>query len=193
MNESKMQSIFESSPIPNEDSRTITTRLGSILAVAEKKYGERDKSYTLLGVEITKSDRPQIWYPGNCKNVVIQITEDCLNDMNRAVFQVAHETIHCLCPTGGRNANVLEEGIAVLFSIEYCRENGYGDSWTPEIREYTNAYELVKQILKIDDEIITKLRSIQPTISSIDKHLILKTNNKVPEELADKLTKKFLQ
>jgi len=93
--------------IPEGHSWTITSKFGHILRTAEEKYGERDKSYTILGVEFTTYIKPQIWYPGNCKHVSIQITINCLNDINRAIFQVAHETIHFLCPTGGQNANVL--------------------------------------------------------------------------------------
>jgi hypothetical protein len=77
-----------------------------------------------------------------------------------------------------------------LFSIEYTLVNGNG-VWTSDDQKYTDASELVKQLLIFDTEIIKKLRLVQPTISYIDKDLILKTNPKVPAELADKLTMKF--
>lgn len=186
-----MSSIFISNPIQNGHSWTITCKLGHILRTAEARYGERDKSYTLLGVEFTSLNNPQTWYPGNCKNIAIQITMNCIDDINRAVFQVAHEVIHCLCPTGGQNANILEEGLANLFSIDYCKENGHGDNWTSNKQEYTDATELVRQLLKIDNDIIKKLRSAQPTISLIDKELILKTNSNIPNNLANNLTRKF--
>jgi hypothetical protein len=186
-----MNSIFKSQPTSDGHSWTIMTKFGHILRTAEERYGERDKSYTLLGVEITNNGNPQIWYPGNCRNVCIQITEDCLSDLNRAVFQVAHETIHCLCPTGGQNANVLEEGLANLFSIEYCAENGHGKNWTSNKQEYTNASNLVTELLEFDNDIIKKLRAIQPILSLIDKKVILEINPNIPEELADALTEKF--
>lgn len=116
---------------------------------------------------------------------------NCINDINRAVFQVAHEVIHCLAPIGNMRANVLEEGIANFFSIEYALLHGHGN-WTSNEQKYTDASELVKQLLLLDPEIIKKLRLVQPTISLIDKELILNTNSKIPEILADKLTKKFL-
>jgi hypothetical protein len=186
-----MSSIFKSLQIPNGHSWTITTKFGHILRTAEERYGERDKSYTLLGIEFTNQGNPQIWYPGNCKNVSIQITENCLNDINRAVFQVAHETIHCLCPTGKQNANVLEEGLANLFSIEYCAENGHGNNWSSNKEEYTNASDLVNELLEFDKDIIKKLRVVQPTISLIDKALILEICPTIPEQLAETLTIKF--
>ena len=165
-----MSSIFISHQIPNGFSWTITSKLGHILRTAEEKYGPRDYTYTILGVEFNQDGHPRIWYPEDCKNVVIQISMDCINNLNRAVFQVAHEAIHCLCPTGRNTANVLEEGLADLFSIEYTLANGNG-VWTASDQKYTDASELVKQLLSIDTEIIKKLRLIQPTISLIDKEL----------------------
>lgn len=185
-----MSSIFISHPIPNGYSWTITSKLGHILRIAEEKYGPRDYSYTILGVEFNQDGHPRIWYPGNCKNVIIQITLNCLNDLNRAVFQVAHEAIHCLCPTGKKSANNLEEGLATLFSIEYTKTNGNG-IWSPNDENYSAASELVKQLLSFDSKIIKKLRLVEPTISSIDKNLILETNPNVPEKLAESLTLKF--
>jgi hypothetical protein len=185
-----MSSIFISHPTPTGHSWTITSKLGHILRTAEEQYGPRDYSYTILGVEFNQDGHPRIWYPGDCKHIIIQISMNCIDDINRAVFQVAHEALHCLCPTGKNNANVLEEGLANLFSIEYTIANGNG-VWTSNDQKYTDASELVKQLLSLDYEIIKKLRLVQPTISYIDKDLILRTNPNVPVELADKLSMKF--
>lgn len=185
-----MSKIFISTPLATGHSWTITSKLGHILKSAEEKYGLRDYSYTILGVEFNQDGHPRIWYPGACKHIAIQVSMNCIDDINRAVFQVAHEAIHCLSPTGKMSANVLEEGLANLFSIEYTRENGNG-TWTSNDPKYTEASELVKQLLAIDSDIIKKLRVTQPTISLIDKELILKTNSSIPKELADSLTKAF--
>lgn len=185
-----MSTIFISHPTTGGYSWTITSKLGHILKTAEEKYGPRDYSYTILGVEFNQSNHPKIWYPENCKHIIIQISMNCINDFNRAVFQVAHEAIHCLCPTGKKSANVLEEGLANLFAIEYTLKNGNG-IWSSNNQKYTDASELVKQLLSFDGEIVKKLRLVEPTISSIDKELILKTNPNISEELADKLTMKF--
>jgi len=185
-----MSSIFISHKTPNGYSWTITSKLGHILKAAEEKYGPRDYSYSILGIEFNQDGHPRIWYPGNDKHIIIQISMNCLNDFNRAVFQVAHEVIHCLCPTGTNNVNVLEEGLANLFSIEYALQNDNG-VWTSNDHRYTDASELVKQLLSYDIEIIKKLRLVQPTISLIDKDLILKVNSNVPINLAESLTRKF--
>lgn len=186
-----MSSIFISQPIQNGHSWTITSKLGDILHVAQEKYGPRDYTYTLLGVEFNQETQPRIWYPKNGKNIIIQITLNCLNDLNIAVYQVAHEVIHCLSPiTGQKHTNVLEEGLATLFSFEYAFHNGNG-AWQPEIEKYQDAYRLVRQLISIDADIIKKLRQLQPTISKIDKDLILSVNPNVPIELAENLTQVF--
>lgn len=183
-------SIFISIPTPVGHSWTITTKLGHILQTAETKYGARDYSYTILGVEFNQDGHPRIWYPGNCKHIAIQISMNCLNDMNRAIFQVAHEVIHCLSPINAQSVIVLEEGLANLFSIEYARLNGHG-IWISDQQKYTDASALVEQLLLLDPEIILKLRAIQPTISLIDKDLILQVNPNIPQALAEDLTKLF--
>ena len=185
-----MSSIFSSSPIPNGHSWTIVSKLGHILQTAETKYGERDKSYTILGVEITAQDNPQIWYPGNCKNAVIQITANCANDINRAVYQVAHEAIHCLSLTGGSNSNYLEEGLATHFSIEYTLNNGHG-VWHSGNPKYDEALKLVEELFLIDPNIIKTVRQVEPTISLITRELLTETNSNIPQDLADNLTRKF--
>jgi len=187
-----MANILYSTPIPGGNSWTITSKLGDILLQAENRYGYRDKSYTILGVEFTTDDNPQVWYPQNCNHIIIQITTTCLADMNQAVFQVAHEVIHCLSPSGGRNANVLEEGLACYFSIEYTKMNGHGiQSYGRP--SYQEALTLVEQLLAIDKESIKKARLIQPILSLITKETLMSINSNITNELADKLTNKFIR
>ena len=185
-----MCTIFITHPTPDGSNLTITSELGRILRIAEERYGTREQSYTILGVHFTQNKVPNIWYPPSGKHIIIQITMDCMHEMNRAVWQVAHEVIHCLSPVELGEASVLEEGLATLFAIEYTRENGNG-FWESDDQRYTEASELVKQLISIDSDIIIKLRKIQPTISLIGKDLIMQTNSNVPEELANNLTKYF--
>ncbi len=170
---------------------TITSQLGHMLQDAEKLYGERDSSYTILGVEVSDDTVSQIWFPGNCKHIAVQITENCLNDLSQAVFQVAHEVIHLLSPVKFGETTVLEEGLATLFSIEYPRDNSFGDKVPLSGKNYMTAYTSVQKLLQIDPLIIKKMRESEPTISKIDAALITVTNSNVPPDLAIKLTEQF--
>ena len=114
------KTIFTAAPIQGGYSWTIISLLGTILDDAENLYGERDRSFNILGVELCDQVQPMTWYPGSWdgrKDVIIQITKDCETNINKAIFQVSHEVVHCLCPKPGRHANVLEEGLATLFSM----------------------------------------------------------------------------
>lgn len=106
---------------------TTATRLGDALAYAEERYGQRDMSWTLLGVEFAATEAPQIWYPsmGRGRNIVVQLTEPAARNEKQALFQLSHEVIHLLSPNGpDLRASVLEEGLAAYNSIEYVRATG---------------------------------------------------------------------
>lgn len=187
-----MASTIIAKPISGGYSFTLTSKFGDILNQAEYLYGKRDQSFTILGLEFMDSSNPQIWYPQNCKHIVIQLNSKCLHDFNEGIFELAHETIHCLSPSEGKfPATVLEEGIATFFSINYTKKGGYGDFSNIPNPKYKNAFDKFSQFINYDNLIIKKVREVQPVISLIKYTDILKINNNVPEELAKKLTEQF--
>lgn len=140
---------------------TLTSRLGDMLMHAEKMFGPRDKSYTILGIEFNDSG-PRIWYPKNNRNIVIQLTPDSLNSEMIALYQLAHECIHLLSPSGDENALVLEEGTAVWFSWWYLSHvfGIDGKDYTQD-GHYKDAGLLVERMLNSWPDVICKLRSIR--------------------------------
>ena len=184
--------LFISSELPNKDGYTwtINSRLGDTLKKAEELFGERDKNYTILGVEFVLAERPQVWYPGNCKQILIQLSQHALIDVNQALYQLSHETIHCLSPNGKGVANVLEEGLATYFSESYFQLNGLTPMFST-IPEYNEAIYLVKQLLAVDMDIIKKVRLIQPTISDISVNNLLEINSELNKDLLEKLCQPF--
>lgn len=171
---------------------TYASRLGDILALAEEKYGERDRSYTLLGFEFIDGI-PQIWYPRpERKNIIIQLTQACLTETMRGYYQLAHECVHLLSPTGGRRANILEEGLATYFSAWYMRDHlkmtGWDDSGIPS---YRVAQGFTEMLLDLDPNVIKVLRAEQPIISEITADLIVKHYPTFPESVAQKLCQPF--
>jgi hypothetical protein len=186
------EELFVTQHLSSNDcySWTITTRLGDILRKAEKMFGVRDIAYTILGVEFISSDQPHIWYPKNCKQIVIRLNENAAKNVNQALYQLAHETIHCLSPTGKSNANILEEGLATFFSEWYMNQNGFG-FWAPTRPEYVNALILVKQLILIDEEIIKKVRVNKPVISEITSDDFLQINPTIDRVLLDSICMTF--
>jgi hypothetical protein len=178
---------------------TLSSMLGLMLRHAEAKFGPRDQSYTILGIEFINGI-PQVWYPGNCKHIVIQIGKECLVEPDRACFQLAHETIHLLSPTGTANANVLEDGIAAYFQVWFM-QNHYPANWqrsgvdwsTFERRSYIEAKEAVERLFALDVDAVKKLRAVEPNISRITSKMIRQLYPSLPRETSDFLGSKFVR
>lgn len=104
---------------------TTATRLGEILVIAENAYGDRDNRYTILGCEFS-DDGPRVWFPGSergRKHAVVQLSLHALTSEPIMIWQLAQETIHLLDPHPGA-ANLLEEGVSILFARDYMRMLG---------------------------------------------------------------------
>lgn len=178
-------------PIQNGYSWTLTSRLGQMLREAQEKYGKRDLSYTILGVEF-EINGPQTWYPGNCKHIAIQLTPDTATDMIKGCYQLAHECIHLLSPLGASGANTLEEGLATYFAHEYVERN-FKFSMPATIQSYESARNLASELLAIDNEAIKKLRAEEPTISKITAQQILDNYPSLSVGTAKALEAKFVR
>lgn len=150
---------------------TLASRLGEMLQMAEELFGQRDISYTILGVEFIVGI-PQIWYPGNCKHVVIQLNQYAATDMLQACYQMAHETVHLLSPTGGNSANNFEEGVACYFAAYYLKNKLNASNWEPTLQSYKQALALITPRLDEDIYCVRRLREHQPSFSEIsDKQI----------------------
>ena len=128
----------------------------------------------------------------------MQLGRACLLEPDRACFQLAHETIHLLSPTGSQNANVLEEGLAGHFQVWYMA-NHYPSNWPrPTLdwnrftrQSYGRAKDMVEQLLKEDRDIIRRLRAHQPTLSRTKSEEIENACPEFPREVAIALTLRF--
>jgi hypothetical protein len=170
---------------------TLASRLGEMLHRAEQLYGARDASYTILGFEFG-AGVPHIWYPGNRRHIVIQLTLECLTDLRRACYQLAHECVHVLAPTGGQTANVLEEGLASHFSELYFQDT-FAATMPSDLQSYADACGSVRQLLAIDQTIIRTLRSTQPAFHLVTADNILALRTDVPRPLAESLVVPFVR
>jgi|ERR1051325_8560065 hypothetical protein len=178
-------------PIPDGYSWTLASRLGDMLFHAEAMFGSRDKSHTVLGVEFVKGDIPRIWYPKNCGNVVVQLTEHAMTDNNRACYQLAHEVIHLLAPTGRAVANVFEEGLATWFASWYMATQMGQPMWKPNIPSYQAAMEAVRGLLETSPDAVKKLRATQPAISLLQPDDLRSAFTSLNQDDAERLCGKF--
>lgn len=174
---------------------TLTSRLGQILALAEQWYGERDKSYTLLGIEFG-SRNPHIWYPGGGdggrKDIIIQLSPECLLEHERGCYQLAHEAVHLLSPLGGKYATNLEEGLAEAFAFSYMASH-FRMFWPSMMPSYEAAKSSVQSLLQHRPSIIKDLRQKQPTISLITAREIMEACPELDPVLAEFLGSPFVR
>ncbi|MES1181776.1 MAG: hypothetical protein ABUL44_03185 [Flavobacterium sp.] len=160
------------------------------LAKAEEMFGKQITGVTITGIIYHDKHRPLLAHTG--KNTFTIVLPDYYKThFNDGVFELAHEVVHCLSPTDNLPPTVLEEGLASFFSVEYMRDHGYTYSYTDP--KYLQAYNLTKELLFYNADIIKKIRgSSQSIISKILKDDLLNVNNSIPEELAIKLTQQFI-
>jgi hypothetical protein len=184
--------MFLALPFDGGYTWTLVSRFGQMFSLAEDRYGERDRSYTFLGIEFSP-DGPQLWYPNDVRNVVIQLSPECLNEPLRAHYQLAHECVHLLSPTGGWQVTVLEEGLATHFQHDYLRQHFDVDWYSPGMRSYDKARSLVEALLVIDANAIKNLREDQPKIQLIRSEAILVQYPELGKDNAVALTSPFVR
>lgn len=159
---------FATDAIDGGRSWGLSSLLSELLRQAEELFGPRDYSYTPVGVEFG-GDHPYIWYPGNRRYVSIVLSDSCRLDPNHALFQLAHEVVHLLAPTGNSVAPVVEEGLACHFSDTRARFFGV-DRRTGD--EKYRAAMVVAQPLFDRPAIVRQLRGVRPSFSDWTPDLI---------------------
>ena len=165
--------LLVSQPLPEGGyTWTLPYRLCDMLHMAEGLFGPRDTSYTILHIE-PGHEKPQIWYPSeeNPKHISIHLVTDPAEDMFKACYQLAHETVHLLAPVRG-NANNLEEGVATYFAGRYMKKK-MNAIWEPGPCEesYKEVLEKVLPLFEKDGKCIRKIRKNQK-FSKISKDRI---------------------
>ena len=124
-----------------------------LLAEIEQLFGPRDRSFTILGIEIDKTPErhPHLWFPdsgipsgdaeGRSRHVVIRLGPNALSHPSRARWQFAHECVHLLDPwnpkVDERPTNYLEEGLATW----------YQNSRVPEAESHEGQYAVAENLV----------------------------------------------
>jgi hypothetical protein len=171
---------------------TLPSRLGSMLHEAEQLFGPRDRSYTILGVEFGPGG-PQVWYPRpERKHVVVQLSRNALKDEVIALYQLAHECIHLLSPSGRRAAPVIEEGLATVFSEDFVRVH-FNRTGMTNLSSYMQAASWVRQLIAMDSTAILKMRNDEPSFRSLTARHFNKHFPDIDDDLVAKLVSPFVR
>ncbi len=143
------------------DRNNISSRLRDMLDLAEELFGQRDTSYIVHHIE-TGHKTPRIMYFDNCpKDIYIRIFTDPAENMSKACYQLAHETVHLLAPVRGK-ANNLEEGVATYYAAYYMKKRMYQYNWQPGHPSYDKVLAMVEPTLVDDPYCIRELRRKYP-------------------------------
>jgi hypothetical protein len=170
---------------------TLTSLLGSFLYELEQRYGQRNKEWTLLGIEFS-GQIPMIWFPGNNGNVSIMLSESASVNPAQAIYQLAHESVHILSPSGGRIALNVEEGMANAFAREISLR--YGLAAHQPMDSYENASELLANLLTtVHCEAICVLRTKKPQIHDWTPEFLQEELPSIKSDLAENLCKPFVR
>jgi hypothetical protein len=173
---------------PSGYTYTLASRLGQMLHQAEVEYGQRDRSYTLLGVEF-RDGVPQVWFPENRKDVVVQLGLGAMQDPVIALFQLAHEVIHLLDPRPGA-ANYLEEGVAADFQQRFIR-SVVGHELPSGDPNYDRARALLHQFTTLAPNAVRSLRQTHGPMRSVTEQQIVAAVPGVTPDLASQLASPF--
>ena len=165
-----------------------------LLAEAERRYFGRDLNYEFIGVHLD-ANGPNIRFTPDYSGISIELSPSAMQYPDQALHQIAHEVIHLLAPVRNPPANLLEEGLAVHFSIygpEYSDPHYRNDArkWIEtrdDAKNFRDALHYFEELTGIEPDAISKLRAIEKDFFSMDANLIRSVNPLVSEDLAKRL------
>jgi hypothetical protein len=96
-----------------------------------------------------------------------------------------------LHPIDTEDATYFEEGVAMYYE-QKVRNSEYINRPRPILDpKYVDALNSVEALMKIDDNIVKKLRVGETSISKITKEQLQLANREIRDELCDSLLRKF--
>lgn len=166
---------------------------GPVLECAEHRFGPRDRDYALLGVALSDTAHPKLFYRSNNRGFVPYDLVIGLGDPQTEIcglWGLAHECIHALTPTPamGEGVTVIEEGLATVFSRQMV-EHFYGvPNWgLGNGGSYDDAAAEVEDLLKRVPHAIRKLRAIEPCFRNWTADTFAKALPEIDDQLVSRL------
>jgi hypothetical protein len=125
----------------------------------------------------------------------IELSPSTMTYPDQALHQLAHEVIHLLAPDRSPPAVMLEEGLAVHFSVyapsfispTYRRNVLEYLVTSPEARNYLDALCVYNELVAIEPNAIVVLRQKEPKFHAMDPSFIMCMIPRVRQELAARL------
>lgn len=166
-----------------------------IIKKIEQRFGPRDKIYSVISINFISQNGPVTQVNEAEKTIIINLPAYAMSKDSayQRKLNLSHELVHTITPCSDPNkATFLDEGLATMFSEEYT---GVSDSIgnNAQFKNYSIARNMVLKLLKIDNEIIKKLREKYPNKKISDYTIQEITEEMSPSiiSLAQELTQSF--
>ena len=173
---------------PIDDPAVLWALQLELLAIAEALFGPRDASFQLYQPQFFV-EGPNVRFSVDQEGVWAELSYNGRKYWPAVVYEMAHETVHLLDPVVG-NANNLEEGVAVAFSLH--AQTLYGvDVQVPSIPSYVYALKLVD---KLPGDILSDVALIRRELGPLSHVTLDGLRGLFPNldaHLANELTHKF--
>lgn len=166
----------------------------SISADIESRFGLAVTDWVLGGVIFdAKDNQPCLFYPSGRQGVVlIQLVGPALSNVDFARFQLSHELVHAINPSGLNGANVFEEGMAAWYQQCYSTKVLKG-----RVQLGGEAYKSARQLFnkfikksKVKNPVI-KVRSIEPNLYKVTHDVFVNAGIILPSDIETLLLTKF--
>jgi hypothetical protein len=170
-----------------------TAELQRILSSVELRFGARVPGWTMLPVLIEGQRFPQTLVSEASRTFRVRLTESTNDHPQQALFQLAHEAIHCLSPAERCDTIWFEEGLANHHSLTFselpARYRKESEERVPSL--FVEPLAAFRS-LNPADEMIKALRLTYPDFNSWNADLIQQhfaTTRELAERLAGRLPK----
>lgn len=160
----------------------------------ERRFGAAANEWVIGGIVFDpEEEQPHLFYPfSRPRTVIIKLTGQALSSVDFARFQLAHELVHCINPSGANLANVLEEGMAACFQQSYATKMLKGRVRLGN-EKYIDARKLYNKFVKkskVCDPIV-RLRSVEPYLYKITHETFITAGIILPQHLESLLLMSF--
>ena len=114
-----------------------------LIEIAEHELGPRDRSKNVYQPKFA-GDGPFLRNTPDFDGAFVELSRNAEHYWPTAIFEMAHETVHLLNPVALDVGNVLEEGVAVAFSLHV--QSIYGFKMAVTMPSYVHALELARSL-----------------------------------------------
>ena len=174
---------------PRDDPAGLWKLQLELLSIAESVLGPRDSSKKIYQPKFT-DDGPGIRNTPELDGAFVELNRVAECSWPETVFEMAHETVHLLNPIPG-NANYLEEGVAVAFSLGV--QQLYVVSVQTSMKSYLYALQLVSMLLGGPFEAGKRVRDRVGALSDATVEVLEELFPSIDEAVLSNLAEEFVR